>query len=165
MGIGGDAGRLHREPAGARRRHGRGRRGRTGRGAQITGADFTNWYNGRIAEKAKGEFHWFMRQAAFVAAHSYYCRKPIFAHSGAGPVKLAVLRLLDAYSESLAGRPLRKVRDRNNTETISDDSAPQHDDVRPGPRPKIFWHCTACPTAARPDCVARKSSSCGAIWR
>jgi hypothetical protein len=87
-----------------------------GRGAQITAGDFTNWYNGRIAEKAKGEFHWFMRQAAFVAAHSYYCRKPIFAHSGAGPVKLAVLRLLDAYSESLAGRPLRKVRDRNNTE-------------------------------------------------
>jgi hypothetical protein len=83
-------------------------------GPQITAADFTNWYNGRIAEKAKGQFHWFFRNAAWVAAHSYYCRKPIFAHSGGGPVKLAMLRLLDAYSESLPGQPLRKIRDRNN---------------------------------------------------
>jgi hypothetical protein len=82
-------------------------------GPQITPADFVNWYNGRIAEKAKGEFQWFMRQAAFVAAHSYYCRKPIFAHSGGGPVKLFILRLLDAYSESLPGKPLRTIRARN----------------------------------------------------
>jgi hypothetical protein len=82
-------------------------------GPQITAADFTAWYNGRIAEKPKGGFQWFFRNAAWIAAHSYYCRKPIFAHSGGGPVKLAMLRLLDAYSESLAGKPLRKIRDRN----------------------------------------------------